>query len=163
MVGIDGQAIASPEPILFHHGIGSENEQLGCEILHGDLHGRLKNGNGRRREGLLATRLPEPRSGSRSVLGMFLMALAAATSLLGDGCGRRGLSSNALSVISLEHGTARAVTAAVLPGEKSQTEGLDAAIRAKAIKMRSTGDQRHDRCQPDRPSLDGITAKDHIY
>ena len=106
MVVIGGQVIARPEAVMFHHGFGCRNEQMGREILHGDLHGRLRNGNGYHRERLLATRLPEPRGGSRLVPGVFLMCLAAATSLLRGDRGRRVVSSEGPYVLSWELGTA---------------------------------------------------------
>jgi hypothetical protein len=92
---------------------------MNCQILHGSLHRRLRNGNGCLGEGLLAPHLPEPMSGSRFVPGIFPVGLAAATSLLGNSCGRRGVSSEILRVISWGRGTTRAFTAAAsLPGEE---------------------------------------------
>src|SRR5581483_8745710 len=124
---------------------------MGSEILHGVLHGGRGNGNGYLGEGLLAAYLSEPSAGFRFVPGTSPMSLAAATGLRGDGCGRRDVSSETLSVIFWGRGAARAFTAtAGLPGEEGQTEGLDVAIRAAAGEVWSTGDQRHDRRQPDR-------------
>ncbi len=163
MVAMGEQAIASPEPILSRYGFRRGNEQMSCQILHGSLHSRFGNGNGCLGEGLLAPRLPEPGVGLRCVPGIFLMGLAAATSLLGDGCGKRGVGSESLPVIPRGCGTARAFAAAAgLPGEEGQTEGLDVAIRAAAVKMRSASDQRHDRRQPDRTSLDCPT-ENHTF
>jgi len=154
MVVMGGQVIARREPNLSPYGFRCGNEQMSCPILIGSLHRRLGNGNGCLGEGLLATRLPKPGVGSRSVPSIFLMGLAAATSLLGDGCGRSSVSSAILPIISWGRGTARAFAAAAgLPGEEGQTEGLDVAIRAAAVKMWSAGDQRHDRRQPDRTRL----------
>lgn len=164
MVVTGEQAIASPEPILSHYEVRRGNEQMSCQSLLGCLHGRLDNGSDCLGEGLLAGRLPDPGVGLRFVPGIFLMGLAAATSLLGDDCGKRGVGSESLPVIPRGCGTARAFAAAAgLPGEEGQTEGLDVAIRAAAVKMRSAGDQRHDRRQPDRTSLDCTSEKGHTY
>jgi hypothetical protein len=153
MVVIGEQAIASAEPLLRHRGFRRGNEQMSCQILHGSLHGRRGNGNDSLHEGLLAPRLAEPGIGSRFVPGSLIVGLAAATALLSYGCGKRGAS-----------GTQRVFTAtAVLPREANQTEGFDAAIRAAAVKMRRAGDQRHNRRQPDRPSLNCTTEKSHTY
>lgn len=156
-----GQAITGRGPSRLHHHSGRENKQMGHVILHGNLHGRLNRGDSRRHESSLATRLSQPRSGWRSVPGIFRMAFAAATRLRGDSRRRSGLSRGALAVISWERGATRAITAAGLSGENGQAERLDTAIRAAAVKMRTAGEQRHDRCQPYRPRLD--CAKNHTY
>ena len=162
MVVIGEQAIASSEPFMSHHGFGRGNEQMSCQILLGSFHGSRGNGNSCLDEAPLAPHLLEPGVGSRFVLGIFLLSLGAATSLLGGGCEKRGVNSEILPVISWGRGTARAVTAsAVSPREEGQTEGLDVAIRATAIEVRSAGDQRHDRRQPDRTSLNR-PAENHV-
>src|SRR6516162_7425076 len=91
MIVIGERPLARSETLFCHCGFRSENEQMRCHILHRSFHGRLRNSNGRHGEGFLATRLRKPRSGSRIVTGIFLMRLRAATSLLRDGYGRRGV------------------------------------------------------------------------